>query len=348
MQIKSLKNLDTDEVDRQIVYELEENCKSSLLELSRKMDISKRMMEYRTNRLVSRGVITKFIALLDFSKLGYINYEVWIQLKEVSQEKKQKFLEYLISHPHTHWVASCGGKLDFVISIMSTDAITFSKVLKEIISENPGMILNYFITISTRVIKYPRSYLISERSRKRKGQPYLFSGPPKKEKLDISDLKILSLLSENAKLPAVEIARKTGISANTVRTRIKSLEDRGIIQGYQAVVDPNALGFPRYELLLDTNCLTDEIEKSIEEYCRSNPYIVYMIGSIGKWDVSLAFNARDSNQFQQILIEIRSRFGELIRDYEFTPILNTHKFSFKIDEEILADTIREKGKHPRS
>ena len=55
--------------------------------------------------------------------------------------------------------------------------------------------------------------------------------------IDEVDVRILSRLRENARLSNVEIARELGISEATIRRRIKSLEDKGIIQGYSCYLN---------------------------------------------------------------------------------------------------------------
>ena len=47
--------------------------------------------------------------------------------------------------------------------------------------------------------------------------------------IDNTDLKILSLLSKNAKTPYTEIAKKVFVSGGTVHVRMKKLEKLGIV-----------------------------------------------------------------------------------------------------------------------
>ena len=50
--------------------------------------------------------------------------------------------------------------------------------------------------------------------------------------VDSLDRSILSFLRESARAPYVEIAKGVGVTERTVRTRIKRLEDEGVIRGY--------------------------------------------------------------------------------------------------------------------
>lgn len=60
--------------------------------------------------------------------------------------------------------------------------------------------------------------------------------------LDRLDLSILEALQENARMPLSEVGRRIGLSQPATSERVKRLEERGIIAGYGARIDPAALG----------------------------------------------------------------------------------------------------------
>jgi len=61
--------------------------------------------------------------------------------------------------------------------------------------------------------------------------------------MDRKDKIILELLSENARLPYSEIAKKLGISETAVRKRVRKLEEKGVIEGYTLRINPVKLGY---------------------------------------------------------------------------------------------------------
>jgi Lrp/AsnC family leucine-responsive transcriptional regulator len=67
------------------------------------------------------------------------------------------------------------------------------------------------------------------------------SSPPV---IDDIDRRILAELQEDARLPTAELGRRVGLSAPAVAERVRRLERRGVILGYQARLDPAALGWP--------------------------------------------------------------------------------------------------------
>ena len=60
--------------------------------------------------------------------------------------------------------------------------------------------------------------------------------------IDEKDLKILNIIQENARTPNAEIARQLDVAPSGVLERIRKLEERGIIMGYEARLNAEALG----------------------------------------------------------------------------------------------------------
>ena len=50
--------------------------------------------------------------------------------------------------------------------------------------------------------------------------------------VDSLDRSILTVLRESARAPFVEIAKKVGVTERTVRTRMKRMEEEGVVRGY--------------------------------------------------------------------------------------------------------------------
>ena len=61
------------------------------------------------------------------------------------------------------------------------------------------------------------------------------------EGLDSLDQKIIQLLTENARMSYSEIGQKIGISRVAVKARIDALEQRGIIEEYTTVINPQKI-----------------------------------------------------------------------------------------------------------
>ncbi len=63
------------------------------------------------------------------------------------------------------------------------------------------------------------------------------------QELDRFDQVIVGTLAADARTSIVDLAPRVGLSATACARRLKSLEDRGIISGYHAALEPKQLGF---------------------------------------------------------------------------------------------------------
>ncbi len=62
--------------------------------------------------------------------------------------------------------------------------------------------------------------------------------------LEAVDRQILQLLAEQGRLSYTDLARLTGLSTSAVHQRVRRLEQKGIVRGYRAEIDPTAAGVP--------------------------------------------------------------------------------------------------------
>lgn len=80
--------------------------------------------------------------------------------------------------------------------------------------------------------------------------------------MDAIDRKILRALSRQGRLTNAELAEEVGLSPSPCWTRVKRLEQAGVIRGYVALLDQAALGLP------DTVFIEVMMERHDEEHLR--------------------------------------------------------------------------------
>ncbi len=61
--------------------------------------------------------------------------------------------------------------------------------------------------------------------------------------LSDTDVKILQVLLEDARFSSRQIAKKVGVSVGTVLSRIKKMEEDGLIKGYSVIMNHEMLGY---------------------------------------------------------------------------------------------------------
>ena len=60
--------------------------------------------------------------------------------------------------------------------------------------------------------------------------------------LDDIDLKLISFLQEDCKVPLSKLGEQVGLTAPSVMERVRKLEQAGVIRGYHALVDARKVG----------------------------------------------------------------------------------------------------------
>lgn len=89
--------------------------------------------------------------------------------------------------------------------------------------------------------------------------------------LDPTDLRILQVLQDNAKISNIELADRINLSPSPTLARVKNLEARNVISRYVALVDPPALGlkvnvFIRVSLEKQESAALARFEQAVSQF----------------------------------------------------------------------------------
>ncbi len=125
--------------------------------------------------------------------------------------------------------------------------------------------------------------------------------------LDPTDQKILSLLQENARTSNAEIARQLGMASSAIFERIKKLEQKQVITGYEVRLRPKALGLG---LLCFVFVRVDEPGGAVGtgERLTAIPEVLEVHHVAGEDCYLVKCRAADTDDFARILKE---RFGAI-------------------------------------
>jgi Lrp/AsnC family leucine-responsive transcriptional regulator len=122
--------------------------------------------------------------------------------------------------------------------------------------------------------------------------------------LDTLDKRILSVLQADGRASNVEVSAQVHLSAPQCFRRIRSLEERGIIRGYRAEVQPQALGLgvvAYVSLNIEGGQFgrVREIEASVRDF----PQILECHTVSGDFDYLLKVVAKDLKSLSQFLTD---------------------------------------------
>jgi DNA-binding Lrp family transcriptional regulator len=123
--------------------------------------------------------------------------------------------------------------------------------------------------------------------------------------LNETDKKILKNLLEDARFSSRQIAKNVGVSVGTVLSRIKKMENDGLIKGYSAILDHEKLG---YELTVVTEITVSKGKLvEMENEIAKNPNVcgVYDVTGLTDAVIIAKFKSReDLGKFTKHLLAL--------------------------------------------
>jgi DNA-binding Lrp family transcriptional regulator len=315
-----------DKKDFRILYELDFNSRMPTTELARRVGLSQQVADYRLRSLVKEGVIVGAMALIDPHKLGYFSFRAYMRFQNVTPKKETEIIDYFKKHLPSLWVISTSGRWDLESVLVCRNPVHFGNVIKKMKADIGAYIRDYNLSASVVNYHFKRSYLIGAERTHSIYPRYGFE--PAIEHLDEIDIKILEILSKDARKSNVEIGKEVGLTYNAVKKRIERLEERGVIQGYRVLIDLGKIRKRYYKALITLRSVDEKTEKRIYQFCASNPRITYLVEVMGEWDIELEAEVDDEEEFRAIMMSFRDQFGEKIQDYEILHVYKEHKMNY--------------------
>jgi Lrp/AsnC family transcriptional regulator, leucine-responsive regulatory protein len=122
--------------------------------------------------------------------------------------------------------------------------------------------------------------------------------------MDELDRRILRVLQSEARASLQDISAQVGLSSSPCWTRIKRMEELGVIEGYTARLNADALGFSDTVLVQLT--LDSHSENTLEKFGETLAQIPEVIEAYlvsGDYDYLLRVVVRDTKDYERLLRE---------------------------------------------
>ena len=129
---------------------------------------------------------------------------------------------------------------------------------------------------------------------------------------DAKDLRILEGLQRDARTPIEDISRQIGLTKTPTASRIRKLEQRGVIERYAARLNPEKLGLLVTAFLAVT--LTDHSVETRETFAAavcSIPHVLECHFVTGDADLLLKVRVTSIRDFQREIIDTISKSGRV-------------------------------------
>ena len=313
-----------DKKDLRILDVLDQNPHLPVNDIAKKVGVSRQVAEYRLHKLISQKIIHSFFTFVDVATLGYTLFRVHFRLKNSTRETYQKFAANLYQDYPCLWIALMSGSFDLIFDVFAASPQELQDMLSEIVHKNKNIIQSYesLLVLSMNIYQY--SYFLKPEPKRRK---ITFNQQKDIIVIDDKNRKILALLKNNCRLAYEVIGKKVGLTRNAVKSRIKSMEESGVIAGYGMFIAFSYLNKKSFKIFIKYNPQQREEEKNLLIYLKSTPGILATLQLFGKWDLDIEIHQDDIQRLQEFMVDLRNRFG-IIEDYDIVPIIEEFGIDF--------------------
>ncbi|WP_278186886.1 Lrp/AsnC family transcriptional regulator [Myceligenerans salitolerans] len=121
---------------------------------------------------------------------------------------------------------------------------------------------------------------------------------------DDVDRTIVSALRADGRTTLAALSEATGLSLSAVQVRVRKLESRGVISGYRAVVDPEAIGLP-LTAFIEITPLDQAQEDDAPMRLRELPWIEACYSVAGNANYLLLVRVPSPRELEGLLGQIR-------------------------------------------
>ena len=321
--IKNNYNLDLRDI--KILHQLDINARQSNSAIGKKTRLSKEVVKYRIDRMVEEGIIIRFHTVISYFKLGIVKYKLYLRLKNINKEILEEIGSYFKNNKKTEWVVVCTGRWDMIVGFLVHNVNEFDDELQEILSKFSKHIDDKAVTTTLYLAHHIREYL-QKKGLSEKDVVY-HTTADKQEKTENIDTEILKMIANNARMPINEIAKRLKTTSKIVRYHTKELEKKQIILAYKVHLEPKKMGNISCKAIIYLMNTTKERLKQFVNYSSSLSNAVWPQRVMGAWDFELDFELKSYDVFQDIILDIKEKFSDIIKDYEFVIVSK----EFKLD-----------------
>lgn len=126
--------------------------------------------------------------------------------------------------------------------------------------------------------------------------------------LDERDLAIVAALQEDARATYADVGARVGLSASAVHDRVRKLERRGVVRGYRAVVDPEAIGL-FVTALIEASPLDPQQPDDLPERVRAFPEVEDCLSVAGEANYVLKVRTKTTGELEDLIRRLREQGG---------------------------------------
>lgn len=148
--------------------------------------------------------------------------------------------------------------------------------------------------------------------------------------IDSLDKKIIKMITKNARIPYLEVARECNVSGAAIHQRIQKLFRMGVITGSKFTIEPKKIGYKTCAymgIFLEQASLYNDVLQELEKI----PEITQCHFTTGNYSVFIKIFAKDNEHLKSILSDKIQLISGIARTETFISLEEGFNRSIPID-----------------
>jgi DNA-binding Lrp family transcriptional regulator len=133
--------------------------------------------------------------------------------------------------------------------------------------------------------------------------------------LDELDRRILSQLDFGPRQGLSALVRELDTTPQILDYRLKSLQKKGVLIGFRAVIDSFRLGFLYCRLFVRLNDTSEKSMNEIARFANKTPQVMWCYQMLGDYDLVVSFWCHSVSDFERLSFNFLTKHGSVIADY---------------------------------
>ncbi|MCA9495467.1 MAG: Lrp/AsnC family transcriptional regulator [Nanoarchaeota archaeon] len=310
-----------DNKDIKILGEIINNARIPNNQLSKKINISREIIDYHIKKLEKNKIILGYQARINLTQFSSMAYHMLIKLKNYNEKQEKKLIEELKELKYTHFIGKISGNYDLILGFTIKELNDLKNYLDSLYENHSEIIEKHELFTILKEIKDNFAPIIDKNnnlditSMIEKTHNY---------NLDIIDKTIIKELTKNAKINAVELSQKLNITSAAIAYRIKQLEKNNIILGYRTIIDLDKFDKQFYYVFFNIENPNKYNNIKIKNELKSNTNIIFSSSLAGNYSYLCLFTAKDNHKFNEKLRNFQNKTNIIknISTYTFLQFLH--------------------------
>jgi len=292
--------------DLKIILYLYNHCRDPYTKIAKECELSRKQVEYGIKKYEKNGLIKKYLTIFNYNQLGFNQFViVWMRIKKDKDTIKRE----LSSMKNVISTGDVITQYNLFVNFICKDMQEFEKIYYSFLDNHKENIEEYEIFLVSSFEFFPLKILKTKYEQK---NLKLIEEKDNKIELTKQDLMILKELEKNARIPIIDIAKKTNISSELIHYKLKQFNKNNLIKGTRIQFDLEKLKLNGALYVMRIN-KSESLVKKIKTFCKDHTYINGLSFGISEYNFFIQIFYENDEQLRKTIKDINRNFNSQIK-----------------------------------